>query len=352
MKAARLTSVKAPLDVVEVPDPSPSDGGVVVRVEAEGICRTDWHVWRGDWEWVGLVPDLPVTMGHEMAGTVVAVGGGVRSLRTGQTVVVPFHEACGTCIWCRSGKTNLCDNLRFIGISHDGGYAEFVAVDDADFNCVPLPDGIDPLSGAAIGCRYMTAWHALTRQVPIGGGEWVVVHGTGGVGLSAIQIAVALGADVIAVDIDSRKLQRARELGAGQTVDARGGDVVERVVEMTQGGADVSFGGLGTEGLVQQALLSLRKGGRHVQVGLTSREEEGRVSVPLDLMIERELTMVGSVGNPHVNLAGLLRLVAEGKLRPADLVSERVALSEVNGVLDRMSSYDTIGFSMVTDTSS
>jgi D-arabinose 1-dehydrogenase-like Zn-dependent alcohol dehydrogenase len=347
MKAARLVELGSPLVIDDVSEPDPGPRGAVVKVEFEGICRTDWHVWQGDWSWIGLAPALPVTMGHEFSGSVVAVGPEVTTIKVGDRVAVPFHEACGRCSYCRSGRTNLCDALEFVGISHDGGYAEYVNVLNADLNCVPLPDAVSFDSAAALGCRFMTAWHALQHQAGLRGGEWLAVHGVGGIGLSAVQIGTALGAGVIAVDIDDRKLAAAREQGAAATVNARQVDVVEAVKEATAGGAHVALGGLGTASLVNAALMSLRKGGRLVQVGLTSKEEQGIVGIPLDELIEAELTIVGSVGNPHIHLPALLRLVGEGRLDPAALVTERIPLESAQGVLERMTSFDTIGFSLI-----
>src|SRR5215510_950780 len=214
MKAARLVERRRPLELADLPDPAPGAGEAVVQVEAEGICRTDWHVWNGDWDWVGLVPTLPLVMGHELVGTVVAVGAGVSGVRPGDRVTTPFHESCGRCGYCMIGRSNLCDDMQFLGLTHDGGYARYAAIRNADFNCIKLPGSVDALSAAAIGCRYMTAFHAVTRQGRLTAGQWVAVHGAGGIGLSAVQIAAALGGRVIAVDTADAKLEKAQAEGA------------------------------------------------------------------------------------------------------------------------------------------
>ena len=349
MKAARLVERRKPLEVTDLPDPVPGPGEVVVEVEAEGICRTDWHVWNGDWDWVGLVPALPLVMGHELGGTVVAVGAGVSAVRAGDRVTTPFHESCGRCAYCRAGRSNLCDAMEFLGLTHDGGYAQYATIRNADFNCIMLPDRIDALSAAAIGCRYMTAFHAVTRQGRLAAGQWVAVHGAGGVGLSAVQIAAALGGRVIAVDLADAKLDKARAEGALHTVNAATQDAVAAIKDLTGGGADLAIGGLGAASLVQAAVLSLRKGGRLVQVGLTSQAEQGYVPIPLDHIIESEIEIAGSVGNPHVDYPRLLALVETGVLRPARIVGQTLPLEQASEVLGAMDSYETLGFSVITE---
>jgi propanol-preferring alcohol dehydrogenase len=322
VKAARLVERRHPLELTDVPDPVPAAGEVVIGVEAEGICRTDWHVWNGDWDWVGLVPALPLIMGHELGGTVVAVGSGVADVRLGDRVTTPFHESCGRCGYCRAGRSNLCDAMEFLGLTHDGGYAQYATIRNADFNCIKLPDSVDALSAAAIGCRYMTAFHAVTRQGALTAGQWVAVHGAGGVGLSAE--------------------------GALHTVNAGSQDAVAAIKDLTGGGADLAIGGLGAASLVQAAVLSLRKGGRLVQVGLTSQAEQGYVPLPLDHIIESEIEIAGSVGNPHMDYPRLLGLVETGVLQPARIVGQTLGLDQASEVLDAMDTYETLGFSVIT----
>jgi D-arabinose 1-dehydrogenase-like Zn-dependent alcohol dehydrogenase len=348
VKAARLVERRRPLELTELPDPVPGPGDAVVEVEAEGICRTDWHVWNGDWDWVGLTPTLPLVMGHELGGTVVAVGAGVSGVRAGDRVTAPFHESCGRCAYCLIGRSNLCADMQFLGLTHDGGYARYAAIRNADFNCIKLPDGIDALAAAAIGCRYMTAFHAVTRQGGLAAGQWVAVHGAGGIGLSAVQIAAALGGRVIAVDLADTKLEKAKAEGAMFAVNAATQDVAAAIKEITGGGADLAIGGIGVAALVESAVLCLRKGGRLVQVGLTSQAERGYVGIPLDHIIEAEIEIVGSVGNPHADYPRLLGLVETGVLQPARIVGETLPLAQATAVLDAMDSYETLGFSVIT----
>jgi D-arabinose 1-dehydrogenase-like Zn-dependent alcohol dehydrogenase len=347
MRAARITAFGQPLEVGEVAEPEPGPTDAVIKVEASGICRSDWHAWNGDWDWVGLSPALPVTPGHEIGGVVEEVGKDVRTLRPGDRVTVPFHEGCSHCAWCRQGRTNLCDNLEFIGFTHDGGYAEYTMAYNADYNVIRLPDSVDSMTAAAIGCRYMTAFHAVMHQGGTRPGDWVAVHGAGGVGLSAVQIASAIGAQVIAVDIDEAKLAKAREEGAVATVDGRSEDVPAAIREISKGGVRVSIVALGRRQMVLNSIHSLVKGGRHVQVGLTSQEEQGMVALPIDLMIEHELEFAGSMGNPHMHYPSLLALVERGRVNPRSLITAEVGLEQVTDVLHSMTSYGTVGFTVI-----
>lgn len=348
MKAAQMVEHRKPLVVREIPDPQPGPHDAVLRVEACGICRSDWHAWMGDWTWIGFTPQLPLTLGHELAGVVVEVGKEVGVTRVGDRVTVPFHLGCGRCSYCVRGRPNLCDSLQMVGFSFDGGYAQYVRIPQADFNLIRLPEAVDSVSAAALGCRYMTAYHAVVHRGRAMPGEWVAVHGVGGVGLSAVQIASAVGARVVAVDVDDEKLARAREQGAAATVNAKRDKVPDAVKEITGGGAHVSVDGLGIQATIQNSIFCLRKGGRHVQVGLTTQAEQGMVALPTDMMVGMELEFYGSLGNPHPQYAGLLALVEQGKLRPKDLVGRTVSLEEVNEVLQAMTEFRTVGFTVIT----
>lgn len=347
MRAAQIVKHREPLRVGNVPDPTPGPKDAIVKIEASGICRSDWHAWMGDWEWIGLSPELPIIPGHEFGGVVVEIGKDVQNYKIGDRVTAPFHHGCTHCDNCLSGKSNRCDNLEIFGFNFDGAYAEYVRVTEADFNLVKLPEEVDSQSAAAIGCRYMTGYHAVNRG-RVRPGEWLVVHGTGGVGLSATQVATALGALVIAVDVDDRKLDKAREEGAVATVNARKENVVEAIQEITQGGAHVSIEALGIKETILNSVLGLRKGGRHVQVGLTTSEEEGIVGLPVDAITAMELEVIGSIGNPHADYHGLLQLISSGRLNPKSLISREVSLSEASDVLNEMTSFNTLGFNVIT----
>ena len=195
----------------------------------------------------------------------------------------------------------------------------------------------------------MTSYHGVADRGEVSGGDWVVVNGCGGIGLSAIQVAAALGAQVIAVDLDESKLSKARSEGALETINATDGDVPERVKEMTSGGANVSVDALGIEATMLNSVNSLRKGGIHVQIGITSAEEAGQVALPIDLITMSEIEFRGSLGLPNQNYPAMLNMVASGKLHPETIVSERIGLDAVPGVVDSMTTFQTMGFTTITD---
>jgi propanol-preferring alcohol dehydrogenase len=346
MKAAVMMAFREPLAVQQMPDPSPGPADAVIRVEACGVCRSDWHLWQGDWNWVGVRPPLPLIPGHEFAGVVEAVGRDVSGFKPGDRVTLPFHLACGHCEHCYSGHSNLC-GAGAIGIGQDGGYGVLALVPHADVNLVRLPDDVDSLAAASLGCRYMTAYHGIVDRAQVRPGEWVVVYGAGGVGLSAVQIAAAAGARVIAVDLSEEKLAMARAEGAEAVVNARSGKPHAEVKEITRGGAHVSVDALGSTQTALPAVLSLRKGGRHLQIGLTGEQDKGMIGMPMDAMVMQELQLVGSFGCPTTSYKGLLDLVATGRLNPKRLVSRTVPVEEAGNVLAAMSNFGTVGFQVI-----
>ena len=240
MRAAIYETFQGPVEIRNVADPSPSASGAVLQVGATGVCRSDWH------GWMGHDPDiaLPHVPGHELAGTVVARGSAVRRWRIGDRVTVPFVCACGDCPQCDRGNQQICDHQTQPGFTHWGSYAEYVAIENADINLVALPDDIDFVTAASLGCRFATAFRAVALQGNLQPGQWVAVHGCGGVGLAAVMIARALGAQVIAIDIDAAALDLARDVGAVATVDARGASgVVDEVRDRSGGPVGCRRGG-------------------------------------------------------------------------------------------------------------
>jgi D-arabinose 1-dehydrogenase-like Zn-dependent alcohol dehydrogenase len=327
VRALVFDSFGGPLEVREVAAPEPPPAGVVVQVAASGICRSDWHAWQGH------DPDvvLPHVPGHELAGTVAAVGAGGRNWRVGDRVTVPFVNACGGCAQCAAGEQQVCVRQTQPGFTHWGSMAEFVALDAADVNLVAVPDDLDLTTAAALGCRYATAFRAVVHVAGIRAGEWVAVHGCGGVGLSAVQIAAAAGARVIAVDVAPGALRLARELGAEHVIDGSG-DVSTQVAELTGGGAHVSLDALGAAVTCENSINCLRPRGRHVQVGLLP-PELGGPAIPMDRVIGRELQVLGSHGMPAHAYPELLGLIAAGRLDPRPLITRRLALDDAGRAL-------------------
>jgi len=347
MKAAVMEGIRQPLVVRDVPDPKPPDNGVVVRVEANGICRSDWHLWTGDWSWLGIQVALPHVLGHEFCGVVEEVGPEVRRWKKGDRVLVPFSMGDGTCEWCRNGQQNICDSILTPGVVSWGGYARRAAVPFADVNLVELPARVGFVEAASMGCRYMTSFHGIVDRAGVSAGEWVAVHGCGGVGLSAVQIASALGANVIAVDVADEKLAFAKELGAVATINGRDGQAPGAILELTQGGAHVSIDALGIAATCRSSIMSLRKRGRHLQIGLTSADEKGEIPLPIDLIVLKEVSIVGSLGMQAPRFAAMLQMVESGKLAPGKLVHRKIPLEDAGDVLASMDRFATVGVTVI-----
>ncbi|MFE5687481.1 zinc-dependent alcohol dehydrogenase family protein [Streptomyces sp. NPDC056512] len=316
-------------EVREVPDPVPAPHGVVVRVEATGLCRSDWH------GWMGHDPDvrLPHVPGHELAGVVEAVGADVLDRRPGDRVTVPFVCACGTCASCAAGDHQVCERQTQPGFTHWGSFAEYVALDHAAVNLVDVPDELSFATAAGLGCRFATAFRAVVAQGRVAAGEWVAVHGCGGVGLSAVMIAAASGARVVAVDVSPAALDLARAFGAAHCLNAlEVPDVAAAVRELTGGGAHLSLDALGSPVTCAASVGGLRRRGRHVQVGLLPQDPV----VPMGRVIGLELELLGSHGMAAHAYPGMLEMVRAGVLRPDLLVTSTITLDAAPGALEAM----------------
>lgn len=345
MKAVIYESFGARPQLRSAPDPTPESHGVVIRVMATGVCRSDWH------GWMGHDPDirLPHVPGHEFAGLVVAVGSDVRRWKAGDRVTVPFVAGCGACPECHAGHQQVCDHQFQPGFTHWGSFAEYVSVHQADLNLVRLPEAMDFATAASLGCRFVTSYRAVVDQGRVSPGQWVAVHGCGGVGLSAVMIASASGARVVAVDIGDDKLELARALGADATVNATcTADVVEAVREITGGGAHVSLDALGHPATCFNSIANLRKRGRHVQVGLMLGEH-AEPAVPMSRVIAHELEIVGSHGMQAHRYGTMFAMMDSGKLDPARLVGRTVSLEQSIDVLTSMDAFPGVGVTVVTE---
>ena len=334
----------ASLPTIEtVADPTPRSHGVVLRVMATGLCRSDWH------GWMGHDPDisLPHVPGHEVAGIIEEVGKNVQQWRNGDRVTLPFVCGCGACPQCISGNHQVCDHQFQPGFTNWGSFAEFVAIDYADINLVRLPDSLDYLIAASLGCRFVTSFRALVAQAKVSAGQWVAVHGCGGVGLSAIMIATALGANVVAIDIDDEKLKLARSIGAIETVNARQHKtVVEGVMDLTEGGAHVSIDALGSPVTCFNSIANLRKRGKHVQVGLMMGDHTCP-SVPMATVIAKELEIFGSHGIQAYEYPAVLAMIQTGKLRPEKLIGKTIKLDQSPRELADMNNFSGTGITLI-----
>ncbi len=319
MRAIQYSQVAELPQLVELPEPECPVDGAVLAVRATGVCRSDWHAWRGH----DPVP-LPMVPGHEFAGEIVRVGPLVREFRVGERVTAPFVNGCGACEECRAGNAQVCPNQTQPGFTHHGSFAEQVVVRQADFNLVRLPDQVAYVTAAALGCRFATSFHAVTRQAGLQTGEWLLVLGCGGVGLSAVMIAKALGAQVIAVDPSPSARQRAAELGAEHVLAAADPDAI---IELSGGGVQVSLDALGSAATAAAGVRSLRRRGRHVQVGLML-DTNAEAGLPWGPVVARELQVMGSHGMAAKDYPELLALIADGRLDPSVLVGKVVDLEQ------------------------
>lgn len=344
MKALVFESFGQAPKVAQVPDPGTPEQGILLEVKASGICRSDWH------GWMGHDPDivLPHVPGHEFAGVIAEVGKGVKNWKIGDRVTIPFVCACGTCPSCCSGNQQICDDQYQPGFTHWGSFAQYVAVHRADSNLVDLPDSISFEAAASLGCRFATSFRAVKAQGKVGGGQWVAVHGCGGVGLSAIMIATALGATVIAVDIDPEKLALAKAVGAAYLVNARNQtDVSTAIMDLSKGGVHVSIDALGSKLTCYNSISCLRKRGKHIQVGLLAGSE-ANPPVPMHLVIAKELEILGSHGMQAHAYPEMMQMILDHKIAPEQLIGRRISLEAAAEALMRMDSFKERGMAMIT----
>jgi len=331
MRAVSYSDYGAMPTLTRVDDPACPDDGVLIRVGATGVCRSDWHAWKGH-EPVAL-PHIP---GHELAGVIADTGWRVTRWRVGARVTVPFVCGCGTCAYCMAGEAQVCPHQTQPGFTGPGSFAELVAIHAADTNLVALPDSVDFVTAASLGCRFATAFRALTVHARVGPEGWLAVHGCGGVGLSAVMIGTALGARVIAVDTSPAALARARELGAEVVIDASMDSDPARTIRRVSGaGAHVSVDALGSPATAVASVGSLRPRGRHIQVGLLLGSSS-TPPIPMDQVVAKELEIYGSHGMAAGDYPRMLDLVADGSLRPDLLLGRVIGLEDAGRALASM----------------
>jgi D-arabinose 1-dehydrogenase-like Zn-dependent alcohol dehydrogenase len=342
VRAAVLRAYNADLSMEDVAPPECPADGVVLKVLACGVCRSDWHGWTGEHPRVkpGQIG------GHEYCGEVVEAGPRA-TWKVGDVLVAPFILACGACPSCQSGHGNTCPNQRLPGFVEPGAFAEYVAV-PFDHNLARLPDSLSPTVAAGLGCRVTTAWHALTGRAALQPGEWLAVHGTGGVGLSAAILGRAMGARVIVVDVVQDKLDHAMGLGAEAAVNAKDGGTAARIKEITGGGAHVSVEALGIPETVNASIECLRPLGRHVQVGLPTGHT-ARMEINMNAVYMGNIAMYGTRGMPSWRYPSLLGLIEAGRVDMAPLIAREVALSDVSAELRAFNGPTPPGVAVVTD---
>ncbi|MGZ8179452.1 zinc-dependent alcohol dehydrogenase family protein [Williamsia sp. SKLECPSW1] len=324
MRAVVYERFGGPIDLREVPPPVCPPDGVVVAVAATGLCRSDWHGWQGH------DPDIPLPNipGHELVGTVVEVGSGVTRWSPGDRVTAPFVCACGTCPSCRRGDQQVCERQEQPGFTHAGSFADLVALRHADVNLVAVPDAVSDEAAAALGCRFATAYRAVTAVGAVRPGERVAVHGCGGVGLAAVMIAAARGAVVVGIDPSDRSREMARELGAGEVLTSADG----------LGDIDCSLDAFGSPATMRASIGTLRPRGRHVQVGLLGADTDP--AVPMGAVVARELQLLGSHGMAAHEYPAMLADIADGVIDPRPLLRDVIGLDETP---DRLADLGTPG---------
>lgn len=343
MRAIYFEAFQSRPVIATLPDPTPSPTGVVVKVEATGLCRSDWHGWMGHDKDIKL-PHVP---GHELAGTVAATGRDVKNWAVGDRVTVPFVAGCGRCHECHTGHHHVCENQFQPGFTAWGSFAQYVALEHADINLVRLPDGMSFATAAGLGCRFVTSFSAVIDKGRTRPGEWLAVHGCGGVGLSAIMIGAAMGAQVIAIDVTDEKLAFAERFGAVMTINAsKVPSVVKAIKQATSGGAHVSIDALGHSTTAFNSISCLRRRGRHVQVGLMLGEH-ARAAVPMDRIIAHELEIKGSHGMQAHRYGAMMQMIERGVLQPDRLVGGTIALDEAPAALMAMDSFPGTGITVI-----
>ncbi|MEM6380919.1 MAG: zinc-dependent alcohol dehydrogenase family protein [Bacteroidota bacterium] len=326
-----------------VADPGITPSSVIIKVEATGLCRSDWH------GWMGHDPDiiLPHVPGHELAGSIVEVGTAIKNWKIGDRVTVPFVGGCGYCPECISGNHQVCDYQFQPGFTAWGSFAEYVAIEYADINLVRLPETVDFVSAASLGCRFITSFRAVIDQGKITAGQWLAVHGCGGVGLSAIMIANAVGANVIAVDITEEKLALAKHLGAVACINAQTClDIPSAIKDISKRGAHVSIDALGSQITCFNSIACLRKRGKHIQVGLMTGDH-AHPTIPMDKVVAHELEILGSHGMQAFRYEAIFDMIQSEKLKPELLVGQTIDLETVPTKLQQMEKEEHLGVTVI-----
>ena len=324
MKAALYYKDEKNLRIEEVPTPEPGPGEVRVKIAACGICHTDLHYLDHG---VSTFKKPPMILGHEISGTVDAMGDGVTGVETGDHLIIPAVLTCGSCENCRRGRENICNHMLMVGNNIDGGYAEYIVVPAKDL--IPLPKHLNLENCSIIADALSTPYHAVVNRGEIKPGQVVSVFGCGGVGINVVQFAVLAGAKVIAVDLSDEKLEVAKKLGAYATFNAKE-EKVEKVIRKTTGGCDVAFEVIGKPTVMLQAMATLKTGGRFVMVGYSA----DNLNISAARVMYREMDIRGSLGCRPVDYHSIVQLADQGKINLDALISHRYPIDEINRGFD------------------
>ncbi len=328
MKAAVFHGTGKPLAIEEVPTPEPGPGEVLVKVAACGVCHTDLHYLDHG---VPTFKKPPLILGHETSGNVAAVGAGVEKWKEGDQVLLPAVYGCGQCVMCRNGRENICENMVMFGNNVDGGYAEYILAPAKDMFL--LPDEIPLIEGCIIADAVTTPYHAVVNRGEVKPGDRVVVFGCGGIGINVVQMAAAMGARVIAVDLSDEKLEWASKLGAAETINPAGIERIDKTIrKMTDGGVNIAFEAIGLPETQEQAFACLRPGGRFVVVGFSSKPMQLNTGRTMYL----EMDVIGSLGCPAAEYPRVLALVQQGKIKVKELVTAQFPLDKINDAFDTL----------------
>ena len=337
MKAAVFHGPGKPLTIEDLEKPIAGPEEALVKVAACGVCATDLHYLHG----TPTFKKPPLILGHEVSGWVEDVAPDVTAFRSGEAVLVPSVQSCGECMPCRRGRDNLCERMVMPGNHVDGGFAQFLKVPARAL--IRLPEGLPVQESAVISDAVSTPFHAVRTRGRVQGGDRVAIFGCGGVGINAVQIAAALGATVIAVDVDPRKLEQAKGLGAAEALNAREGDVAKAIRKLTSGGVDVAFEIVGKPQVLDQAFSSVRAGGTLVAVGYS--EETWNFAVHRAMF--REMSVLGSLGCCSSDYPTILEMVRSGRIRLEPVVGDRLPLDRINEALARLEAGTVTGRQLV-----
>lgn len=338
MRAVYFEKFNGPIEVRDIEVPYPAPNSVLIKVEATGLCRSDWHGYVGHDSDISL-PHVP---GHELAGTVAQVGNQIKNFKVGDRITVPFVNGCGKCEWCISGNAQVCPTQSQPGFTQFGSFAEYVEIKNADFNLIHLPESISFEVAAALGCRFATAFRGLTAKAKVKSGDLVAVFGCGGVGLSAIMIAKAFGAKVVAVDLNETALNNAKEIGADFAIHAS--EAISKIHSM--GGAHISVDALGSQQTAEASVKSLRRLGKHIQLGLLLTED-GLTPMAMARVIGWELELIGSHGMAAVDYPEMLKMIVDGKLNPELFNKKKISLEEAPQALSQMNNSIQDGITII-----